>query len=303
MLGDAPPRRVGGRVQDVPAIATAADAPVAGGNVVFPGTRTFKIAENESPRPQDRVYFSFNYFDDLNGVLNRRLTSDLRHVNTFTETFGVEKTFLDGNASLGLRLPLNTFQGESLLPEFGRTSTAVGDLSILLKYAMYADPEQDNWLVVGLAVTAPTGPDAFAGLGPASLPHSARLQPFVGWLWNGGNWYVQGFSAIDIPTTSPDVTLDYNDVGLGCFLFRSPDPTRFITAIAPTVEVHVNTPLNHRGAFNLDDPLGTADVVDLTGGVNVDLFDRARLAVGVVAPVTGPRPFNVEVLAQLRLRY
>ena len=41
-------------------------------SAVVPSVRGFKIAENQSPQPQDRVFFTFNYFTDLNGALNRR---------------------------------------------------------------------------------------------------------------------------------------------------------------------------------------------------------------------------------------
>lgn len=37
-------------------------------SAIVPSVRGFKIAENQSPQPQDRVFFTFNYFSDLNGV-------------------------------------------------------------------------------------------------------------------------------------------------------------------------------------------------------------------------------------------
>jgi hypothetical protein len=309
MLGDlggaarAPTRLPIPVIPGAPAAGAAAAAAAAGpGLVVLPGTRTFKIAENESPRPDDRVYLSFNFFDDVDGPLNRRLGADLRDIRVFSETFGLEKTFLDGAGSIGLRLPLNTYNADSNLTNLGQASTDVGDLSVILKYALYRDPEQDNYFTAGLAVTAPTGPGSFAGVGNTDQVHATTLQPFVAWLWNGGDWYFQGFSAIDVPT-SADVTLLFNDVGVGYYLYRNPNPDAILTAIAPTLEVHVNTPLNHRGRLTVDNPTGTSDVVDLTAGVNVELFDRARLAVGVVTPVTGPKPFDVEIMAQFRLRF
>src|SRR5262249_29857955 len=55
----------------------------------------FKIADNESPRPQDRVFVNYNYFDRILGT----------SVDLNRETLGFEKTFLDGNASVGMRVP------------------------------------------------------------------------------------------------------------------------------------------------------------------------------------------------------
>src|SRR5262249_61359832 len=37
---------------------------------VIPTARGFKVAENESPRPFDRVYYGFNYFEDPSKAVN-----------------------------------------------------------------------------------------------------------------------------------------------------------------------------------------------------------------------------------------
>ena len=39
-------------------------------SLLAPSVRGFKIADNMSPVPQDRVFFSFNYFNDVNSTLN-----------------------------------------------------------------------------------------------------------------------------------------------------------------------------------------------------------------------------------------
>jgi len=216
---------------------------------------------------------------------------------------GLEKTFLDGDASIDLRLPLNTLTVRSGLPILNGTHTDVGDLSIILRYALYRDDELDNWFTAGLAVTVPTGPDTLAGIDNGGVPHSTVLQPFVGFLWNYGDLYVQGFSALDIPTDTSDVTFFFNDLGLGYFLYRSEDPYRVLTAFAPAFEVHVTTPLDHRGPVSAASPIGASDIVNLGVVANVEFYGRARLSVGVVTPVTGPNPFDFEALVQLRISY
>src|SRR5436189_263996 len=35
-------------------------------SLLNPSVRGFKIADNQSPIPQDRVYYSFNFFEDVN---------------------------------------------------------------------------------------------------------------------------------------------------------------------------------------------------------------------------------------------
>src|SRR5262249_27765502 len=93
-----------------------------------PSLRAFKIAEHESADRVDRVYLGFNFFNDVDASLNRHFASDVRDQRVYRETFGLEKTFLDGRASLGLRLPLNTLTGESDVPALAGSSTDVGDL-------------------------------------------------------------------------------------------------------------------------------------------------------------------------------
>jgi hypothetical protein len=76
-----------------------------------------------------------------------------------------------------------------------------------------------------------------------------------------------------------------------------------LTGFGSTFEVHVTIPLNHRGVFREDDLASTADVVDLTAGANLEFRKQARLALALAVPVTGPKPYNLEVLAQFRRNF
>jgi hypothetical protein len=98
-----------------------------------------KMSENDSPRPQDRVFGNYNYYNNVRKV-----------IDVHRETVGFEKTFLNGNASIGLRLPF--FQ--DVAPGFSEGDP--GDLSIRLKYAWINDP--GTVISTGLAITTPTGP-------------------------------------------------------------------------------------------------------------------------------------------------
>jgi hypothetical protein len=271
--------------------------------VPVPSLRDFKIADHESPAPLDRAYVAFNFFNNVSAATNRGLDSDVRDQRVYRETFGLEKTFLDERASVGLRLPVNTLTGDSDVPGLGGSSTDFGDLSIILKYAAWRDCESGDLVSVGLAVTTPTGPNAFAGSHQVTPLHSTTLQPYVGYIWNWDDFYLHGFTSIDVPTDSRDVTILYDDVGIGYHLYRAADPGRWLTGVVPTFEVHVNTPLNHRGSLRPGDAAGTPDVVDLTLGTWLEFGDRARLGAAVAAPVTGPRPFDVEAIVHFELRF
>jgi hypothetical protein len=312
LLGDAnaiviPPSQTGPTPPTVGGIVTTPGTPsgVARPRRVFvlPSVRTFKITDNESPRPQDRVYFSFNYVNDFADALNRRLGADVHNVNLYRETFGVEKTFLGGMGSVGLRVPLNSMNSEGGIAGVDGSQTDPGDLSVIVKYVLWQSEDRRNLVSSGLAVTAPTGPAGFAGIDAPSLRHSTSFQPFVGYYRTCDNWYLHGFVAVDVPADSRDVTVLYNDFGVGYYAYRNCDPCKWLTSIAPTVELHVDTPLNHRGSLDTSDGGLAFDVVNLTTGLNIDLCRQTRMSIGVVTPLTGPRPYDFEVLAQLRWRF
>jgi hypothetical protein len=292
-IGFLPPGTVPGQGQHGQLVRSA---------VALPSVRGFQISEDESPRPLDRAYFGFNYFDDINRSINDRLGINIHEIRVYRETFGLEKTFLDGNVSIGLRLPLNTLSAETPIAGLGGSSTDLGDLTVILKGVLLEDRRSGDVLSGGLAITTPNGPRAFAGSEVISTFHDTILQPYVGYIYNMDSWFVHGFSSIAVPTDSNDVTLLFNDIGIGYYLYRDRSCGSMISAIIPTFEVHVNTPLNHRGALNFNDPAGTPDWVDLTAGTTIEFHKRATLALGFVTPVTGPKPYEFEVLCQLNIR-
>lgn len=264
-----------------------------------PWVRGYKMADNQSPRPQDRVFFAFNYFDDL----RQAPSTGLRDVQVYREFFGVEKTFFDQRASIGLRMPLNSITADGTMPGLGGSSTALGDLTVFFKGIVCQDRRSGSLLSAGLAVTTPNSPSGFGGAPFAHSIRTASLQPFIGYIANFGDWFVQGFSGTNVPTDPHVVTMYYNDFGAGYFLYRSTDPSAWITAIVPTMEVHVNTPLTHRVSHALGAPAGTPDEVDLTFGASAALGRRAILSAGVVTPVTGPRPYELEAVVLLNVFY
>ena len=186
---------------------------------------------------------------------------------------------------------------------YGGTSTAVGNMSIYGKYILLEDRQTGDLLSAGLAICPPTGPGKFAGLNSfASIVNTTSFQPFLGYIYSLDRLYVHGFLAVDVPANAQDVTLLYNDFGLGYFVVR-PDPrselTPLISMVAPTFEVHVTDPLNHRDPLNARDPAGMADIVNLTYGLNVGIRNRTILTFGVVTPVSSPKPFDFEAMLYL----
>lgn len=250
----------------------------------------FKIAENESPRPLDRAYLTYNYFYDVDQFHRFGARTDVHR-----ETLGFEKTFMDGNASLGLRLPFVQALGDPDVSQAG-----VGDITLISKYAFINNLETGSVLSGGLAVTIPTGNGFLPEFYPENI-HSFLLQPWVGGIWQSGRFFTQGFSSLIIPTDSSDFTIWFNDIGFGYMVFQTDDPSRFVRYVAPVFETHILTPLNHRGS--LRDPYGAPDIVNLTAGTSIGVGQKSFLNIGGVLPVTGPRPFGFEAMVQFNWRF
>jgi hypothetical protein len=272
-----------------------------------PAVRGLKIAENQSPRPQDRLFFTFDYFNNVNGPLNERLGANVRNILVYRYIFGYEQTFDNGNGSIGVRLPLDQLTSTPTTPgrfkQVGGTSTALDDMDIYAKYILKQNPKTGSLISAGLAITPTTGGGSFAGARYIQYINTTLFQPFIGYIWNPGKFYIQGFSAFEFPVNPSQVTMMYNDVGMGYFLLRSDDPTRFLTAVVPTFEVHVNSPLNHHNFDNPNAIAGTPASVNLTYGVSFEIGHNSLFTFGFVNPVTGPRPFDYEVLALFNYRF
>jgi len=249
----------------------------------------FRIGENESPQPQDRVFFDYNYYGSARTGIDA--LGNVANGNINREMFGFEKTFLDGDASIGLRAPVLQAQGDG---GFGQND--FGDLTIVTKFAPLYDHATGDLLSFGLAVTAPTGP---ALVTTDFTVHDWLLQPWTGFFLSLDRWYLEGFSSIAVPTDSRDVTIWFNDLSVGYRLYRGSSGS-LLSGIIPTMEVHVTTPLDHRGANQL---ITVPDFVDLTFGAHLELFNRSILTVGVNTPVTGPHLYGVEGIAYLTFRF
>jgi hypothetical protein len=283
----------------------------------------FNIADNESPMPVDRVFGFYNFYGGLgfpggpNGPLavpststsvtnvsGGGVTTTTTSVNATTtavpgvprtdlhrEVVGFEKTFLGGNASIELRVPILQQQDASL----GFGGDIVGDLTIVTKYAFYLNRATGDVFSGGLVITAPTGRAITTVDGNI---RDVLLEPWFGYIWNAERFYIQGFHSVVIPTDGRDVTLAFNDVGLYFWLWRSPN--RFLSFVVPCVEGHVTTPLNHR---DLSGDIVVPDTVAITTGIHFGLGRNSTLSLGVANPVTGPRPYNIEAFAQFNWRF
>src|SRR5438874_667672 len=79
----------------------------------FRWIRGFKIADNQSPIPQDRVFFNFNYYNNVNYAIDRKFGAPVNGIQIYRYLAGFEKTFLGGLASIGLTESLNNLSAVS----------------------------------------------------------------------------------------------------------------------------------------------------------------------------------------------
>jgi hypothetical protein len=252
----------------------------------------FEISENESPRPTDRAFLTYNFFSDLNS----RFRGATGPFDLHRETIGLEKTFCDESASVGFRLPFLQVTGDSLVKE-----GLIGDLSLIAKWAFYYDKARGDVISTGLVLTLPTGNDQLNRLG--NNFNDVIVQPYIGYLWNLDRWFIQGFSSLAVPTATGDVTILNTDIGVGYWLYKNDANERFarIGAIVPTLECHLLTPLNHRGSGNM--PVGMPDSYTVTTGVQIIFPDRSTLGFAVGAPLSGASPYDVQAIVSFNYHF
>jgi hypothetical protein len=267
----------------------------------------FKVAENESPRPQDRIFFNYNFFnnvtvyetgfDPLTGN-SRPRGQDLErgpvNFNLHRETFGFEKTFLGGDASIGLRVPIQQKDGLG-----GVALDGFGDLTLVSKFALINNRETGDVLSGGLALTVPTGRSII--LANDERLDAVLFQPWVGFLVNSDRLYVQGFSSLIASSSDLDITFLTADVGVGYKLWTG-GADNFLTSFTPTVELHANIPLED-GQVSQGGVIVFPDQFITTVGAHLGIGQRATATVGMAIPLSGPKPFDFELLVQFNVRF
>lgn len=247
------------------------------------------ITDNDNPRPADRVYFGYTYYDRLGASLNPGVGGS----NLNREMVGFESTYLGGDASFGMRLPVVQQYGPA-----GLSTQAIGDLTLLSKFVLLGDRRTGDLWSAGLALTAPTGGGNVILADGTRTPHSWLFQPWTGVVWIAGRGYAQGITSVVAPTDRRDPTLFNNSLAFGYQVYRGTSGSG-LSAVTPAMEVHVRTPLNHR------DPNGIVyvpDQVSVTGTVHVRT-SRLVFSPAINVPLTGPKPWAVEAMAFLNVAF
>jgi len=293
--------------------------PIAGG-----GSRIGKISENDSPIPRDRVFASYNHFQNLFQISETPAfppgPTTIRQEPIDRYILGFEKTFFDGWTSVEMRMP---FMGsiDAQLPSVGFSSGNIGNLTVVLKSLLYMD---DTTAVgAGVAIETPTGSDSFTRIDTTWLQFrndATHFLPYIGFVWSPGDprwgWgnglFFSGYAQIDInaasnaidvlgPNNVPasslgkltDQNLGFLDISAGYWLHRDPNAPR-LTGLAVVTELHYTTTLQDvdrisgnigGNTFTLNATGNRFDVLNGTIGIQALMFDASSLRVAGVFPI------------------
>ncbi len=289
--------------------------PVAGGD------RRFKIAENVSPMPRDRVFLNYNHFEN---ALNDRRG---RPVSLERFAPGLEKTFFDEQTSIEARLPFA--RGLSSTQDFNSDDTQgleLSNLSIAFKAILLGG---DRWLISGgTTLTLPTGDgyaEAFDGDKYFFIDNDAvHLAPYIGWLIQpNSDWFAQGFIQTDFDLNGnrvrsaglgdlgkiQDQNLLFVDASIGRWLIQLDrhgsrqaysGPLGNLNGIAAITELHYTMTMNDADRVaDITNPFQHVDVLNLTAALHFQ-FGRSSLRFGAAAPLRNDeeRLYDAEIIAQ-----
>ena len=282
----------------------------------------YKISEENSALPRDRVFFNYNYFNSVVGP------AGYGDVQRFVP--GFERTFNDSWTSAEVRLPFaGTIDSTQMLDESlmttGGSATELGNLSVALKQLLWRT--ESSALSGGLSVELPTADDTVIenrALFMRRSGESVTVAPYLGLLMAPTDrTFIQGFSQVSFDTNGETVLVEdrysgqsaggrlqdssvlYASVQGGVWLYRAdPAADATLTGLAGVLELHFNEMLQSADSFAANVggvPLefgsvgNRANVVNLTTGLTAQLYRRTNLTMSVVVPTSSDRQFDSEL--------
>jgi hypothetical protein len=282
-----------------------------------------KVAEGNSPMPRDRVFFHYNQFQSVPGIVGRG------NVSRFVP--GFERTLNDSWTSIEMRMPFaGTFDSTQTLTETasvsGGTAAELGNLAFVFKQLLYSG--ESLGLSAGMSLELPTADDTEINTSAFRMTRSAEsvtAAPYVGFVSAPTDrLFFQGFCQVQIDTNGETVLIEdrfrqdsmsgrlqeasilYTDLQSGYWIFRADaeSAASSLTGLAALLELHLNQTLQGTDTVQADlngVPLafGTAGsnygLANLTSGITAEFNRQTNLTMAVTLPVTnGDRVFDSE---------
>ena len=282
--------------------------------------RRVKIADNTSPEPRDRLFFNFNFFNDVIGGMG----------DVSQYTVGCERTFWDGSSSLELRVPFAaTLASEQSAEGVEARDFEFGNLAVWFKTILYEVPT--GLISAGLGVAVPTASPSRVLFGQTPIleieNQAVHLLPYLGVMSTPQErWFWQGFLQLDVGTNGnpvqgdvtgqslsqigvlQDATLLFADVGVGYSLYQKPGGGG-LTSVSPTAELHYSTTLQDTdiadgNGFLVRSPTRRFDVLNLTLGTSLLWNDRLWIRPAMAIPLRDDddEHFDYEAMVQMDWR-
>lgn len=294
------------------------------------GSSRMKAGEHNKALPVDRVYANYNHFHnavrrdaaiDVGGMV-----TDIRQIDDVDRfILGIERTFLAGNASVELRLPLSSIPELTFNdlggPPSGRMTTdsgRLGNLNVVGKCLLL--DEGAAVVSAGLALGIPTGDDGELIINESvyrARNDSVFLQPFLAVSHDHDRTFVHSFVQVDVAANGNDITVNdttgFNSLGtvgtitpptllhfdltLGRWIVQR-STNEVLSGLAALVEFHLTTALSSADSlaglrmtpagdsfFGVQSVPGDFTAMYVTSGLHAELFDDWTARVAGVVPL------------------
>lgn len=249
------------------------------------------IAENESPLPQDRIAYDFNYFHNsisVTGINNTFSAPQTRYYGVELHTFRYEKTFLDGLFSIEARLPFQTTLSSTVnsttgmatgtqlttnsvgtFPQFtgfntpgetlGNERTEWGNMSLILKGVLYQNC--GFFITAGASFQLPTARD-----------ENVTVTDFVG-------------QQVSPTGVTPLVVVPASIERIRSI--HSSNDTYGLTPFLAYLSAPANSKFFNQGFFSVECPLNDSNITFAESGINLN----PTIGPLIVGGQTVPPPF------------
>jgi hypothetical protein len=283
----------------------------------IPRGKRIKAVDNNSPLPQDRVFFNYNYYHKaFHADFGRIGRSD---VSLDNYTFGIEKTFLDGLFSVDLRIPLHSRVSHNFGNTFLNQQNNMGDVYLAAK-VLLRDWEHGA-LCSGTGMAFPTGSDITAS--EFQIKHrSFHLTPFLGYIASPiDRMYFTFWGQLDFDCTGDryiansgtrtgvvqDTAAGYASASIAWFFFEN--RCHWLQSVSGICEFHYSGTIKNQDAFDIgsiaSEPVGSLSLLNLTAGFQYRLANGLDGRVAAVAPLTTGREalFPFELVVQTDFKF
>jgi hypothetical protein len=274
--------------------------------IAAPGSQLgrFKLSEQNSPLPRDRIFFDYSFFN------NAYVAASPRDVQRFAP--GFEKTFFDRLCSVEIRVPMGiSLNSTQIDGSIDANKAEMGNLGIGLKGLLFN--RGNLQIAAGLGVQTPTANNNILLRSNGSeairvVNQQVRILPYLASLQTRGDWMWQNWISIDAAANGNDVYFNGQKAGVlqeQNYIYVDSSLSRWMnrdfkkgTGWALTGEVHYNGTLGTADSFSSNGfvagtPGFQANIVNLTFG-STYVYGKTTFTTAYGTPITQDRGFDGE---------